>query len=190
MNYFLALRLADEPRDRLAELCRRLQEWNLPANWVHPEDFHLSLLFLGKLDEAERRTIPYTISDIADSLHRPRLRMAGLGAFGGSTEPRVVYAAMEDPAGICLQAHRDLCEILGMDTDRKFLPHVTICRPRSPLPSEIRDAHRRTWPQLLEAHGLADWGDCQTTDLVLYQSNHDRSPRYSEIASWPLLKAA
>jgi RNA 2',3'-cyclic 3'-phosphodiesterase len=192
MNYFIALRLADDPRDRLAALSRRLQEWQLPANWVHPEDYHVTLLFLGNLDADESRTLPYTISDLADSLARPELRLAGLGALGGRTEPRVVYAALEDRSGFCQEAHRDLSEILGMRPERQFMPHVTLCRPRPALLGETSSfSSRRTWPGLLEAHGLADWGDCRTTDLVLYQSGRgERQPRYQELASWPLLKAA
>ncbi|MBA3685960.1 MAG: RNA 2',3'-cyclic phosphodiesterase [Planctomycetes bacterium] len=196
MNHFLALRLADAPRDQLAALSSRLQAWDLPANWVHPDDFHLNLLFLGRCDADEARTLPYTIEDLAQSLPRPQLRLAGLGAFGGRTEPRVVYAALEDRDGACARAHLDLCDALGMKPEAHFHPHVTICRPRPPHPHDathpsIRSARpgRRDWPTLLEAHGLADWGECPTTELVLYRST-DRTPRYAELASWRLLKAA
>lgn len=190
MNHFLALRLADGPRDRIADLARRLQEWNLPANWVHPEDYHLTLVFLGHCDADEVRTLPYAIEDLACGLPRPRLRLAGLGAFGGRTEPKVVFAALEDPEGACAAIHRDLCEMLSMKPEPRFSPHITLCRPRPGNPSEqaLRPA-RRDWPQLLEANGLADWGDCATTDLVLYRST-ERTPRYAEVASWRLLSAA
>ncbi len=196
MNHFLALRLADEPRDRLAAISSRLQEWNLPAAWVHPEDFHLTLLFLGRCDADEARTLPYSIEDLAQSLPRPRLRLAGLGALGGRTEPRVVYAGLEDRDGACALAHRDLCDALGMKPEAHFHPHITICRPRTPPPFDQAQPSlrwsrpaRRDWPCLLEAHGLADWGECPTTELVLYRST-DRTPRYAELASWRLLNAA
>lgn len=190
MNHFLALRIADRPRDRIAELAQRLQAWDLPAHWVHPEDYHLTLLFLGRCDADEVRTLPYAIDDLARQLPRPRLRLAGLGAFGGRTEPKVVYAALEDLEGACLQAHRDLAEMVGVEAEARFHPHITLCRPRPATPSEARDPHpRRDWPQLLEANGLADWGECATTDLVLYRST-ERTPRYAEIARWPLLAAA
>jgi RNA 2',3'-cyclic 3'-phosphodiesterase len=190
MNHFLALRLADEPRDRLAALSTRLQEWNLPANWVHPDDLHLTLLFLGRCDADEARTLPYTIEDLAQSLPRPRLRLAGLGALGGRSEPRVVYAGLEDRDGACGVAHHDLCEALGMKPEARFHPHITLCRPRGPQPFELSQmSARRDWPCLLAAHGQADWGECPTTELVLYRST-DRTPRYAELASWRLMNAA
>jgi 2'-5' RNA ligase len=190
MNCFLALRLADGPRDRIADLSRRLREWNLPAHWVHPEDLHLTLLFLGHCDADELRVMPSAIDELARGLPRPRLRLAGLGAFGGRTEPKVVFAALEDPDGACAAVHRDLSEMLSLTPEARFAPHITLCRPRPASPSEQAPrAAKRDWPQLLEAHGLADWGECATTDLVLYRST-DRTPRYAEVASWPLLGAA
>ncbi len=189
MNHFLALRLDADSRDRLAAVASRLQEWKLPAHWVHPDDYHLTVLFIGRLQADEARVLPYAIGDLADSLERPRLRLAGLGAFGGKHEPRVVYAGLTDADGTCVRAHRELSEALDMRPLRDYMPHITVCRPRPMFPGQAAAVARRDWPQLLEAHGLADWGECATTELVLYQST-DRVPRYHEIASWRLLKAA
>lgn len=187
MNHFLALRLTDECRDRLAEVCRRLQEWQLPASWVHPEDLHLTVLFLGRLDADEQRTLPYAIDQLASTIARPTLHLSGLGAVGGRSEPRVVYCAARDQEGAVHRTHADLCDAIGVRPERTFLPHITLCRPKTP--ERWAPAPRRDWPQLLEAHGLADWGECATTDLVLYQST-GATPRYRMLASWPLLRAA
>jgi 2'-5' RNA ligase len=189
-NAFLALRLADAPRDRLARVAERLQEWNLPAAWTHPEDYHLTLVFLGRIDDTEAGMIPHAIDLVAGALARPRLRFAGLGATGGRSEPRVVYAALEDAAGGCADMHHDLCDALGMEPEKRFLPHVTLCRPKTATPREVREQPLfRDWPHLLEAHGQADWGTCETTHLVLYRSEPERLPRYRELAKWELSAA-
>lgn len=187
MNTFLALRLADGPRDRLAQVAERFQAWNLPASWVHPEDYHLTLLFLGKLDADEAGTVPQAVDLVANSLRRPSLRFVGLGASGGKNEPRVVYAALSDVEHACADMYGDLCDAMGMKPEPRFLPHVTICRPRPSTPRELSDQPLyRDWPHLLEANGQADWGDCETTHLVLYGTQVERIPRYRELASWPL----
>lgn len=185
MNHFLALRLADKPRDLLATLSQRFQDWQLPASWVHPEDLHLMMLFLGRCDGDELRSLPYAISDLARTLVRPRLRLSGLGAAGGKTEPRQVFAALDDPDGLCATTHAGLAEALGVDGERHYQPHITLCRPRTTVDA---GRSRRDWPQLLEANGLADWGDCPTTSLVLYRST-DRTPRYEALEEWPLIAA-
>lgn len=191
MNHFLALRLADEPRDRLAAVAERLQAWQLPAAWVHPEDYHLTLVFLGGLDADEARVLPHLVESVASSLRRPRLRFSGLGASGGRTEPRVVFAALDDHEQACSGMHADLCDALGLAAERHFMPHVTLCRPRTATPrgGPARDPGNRGWPQLFAANGLADWGECQTTDLVLYQTRPDLGTRYQALASWQLVAA-
>lgn len=188
MNHFLALRLADEPRDRLAAVAERLQAWQLPASWLHPEDYHLTLAFIGELDDDEQRILPHLVGDVASSLRTPRLRFSGLGAQGGRTEPRVVFAALSDPDQACAGMHADLCATLDVTAQRQFAPHVTLCHPRPSVSHGLGSAASgRDWPGLFAANGLADWGDCLTTDLVLYQSGGNRLTRYQELARWPLV---
>mgnify|MGYP000911174279 CR=1 FL=1 len=184
MNHFLALRLDDAPRDRLATLAERFRSWDLPARWVHPDDYHLTLLFLGGLDADEERSVPYAIDDMARTLVAPTLRLAGLGAFGGRTEPRVVYAACTDAQGDCASAHRGLAECMDLPATAAFQPHVTLCRPTTAAPGH---RSRGDWYRFLEANGQAEWGPCPTTHLVLYRST-DRRPRYEAVASWELCR--
>jgi|GEM_PF-2595645 2'-5' RNA ligase len=190
MIHFLALRLADEPRDRLAMIAERLQAWQLPAAWVHPEDYHLTLAYIGELDDDEVRVLPHVIGDVAGSLRRPELRFSGLGAQGGRAEPRVVFAALDDPEHACAGMHADLCAALDLPARRQFSPHVTLCRPRTSAARELAAASGgHDWPGMFAANGLADWGACPTTDLVLYQSAGQQQIRYRALARWPLVAA-
>lgn len=188
MNHFLALRLADGPRDRLAQVAERLQAWDLPAAWVDPEDYHLTVAFLGHLDDDEAHLLPSAIDLVASGLRRPDLRFTGLGAWGGRSEPRTVFAALSDTDGRCADIHRDLSDALALTDERAFAPHVTLCRPRrggawqTPAPG-------RTWSDLFLANGLADWGSCDTTDLVFYRRHEGPGPRYDVLADWPLVAA-
>jgi 2'-5' RNA ligase len=188
MNHFLALTLADVSRDRLAQVAERLQAWELPATWVDPEDYHLTVAFLGELDADEAHLLPSAIDHLASGLRRPELRFSGIGAWGGRTEPKVVFAAVEDIGGRCADIHQDLRAALDLTDERPFAPHVTLCRPRrgdtgkTPPPG-------RTWSDLFLANGLADWGACATTDLVLYRRHDGPGPRYDVLADWPLVAA-
>lgn len=188
MNHFLALRPDHATRDRLQQIAERLRAWELPASWVHPDDYHLTTLFLGELDDQAASFIPAAIDDVANSLQVPALRLAGLGASGtrGQTVPRTVYVAAADPDGFCGDLHRDLCDCLEESPKSPFTPHLTLCRPQPVSAREQANAPLfRDWPHLLEAHGLADWGACTVDALVLYRST-TRTPRYEEVASWRL----
>lgn len=184
-NHFLALRLDDDTHDRLAAVADRLRAWELPARWVHPDDFHVTLAFLGPVDETEAVYLPAALDEVAGSLRRPRLALTGLGAGGdnGHEAPKYVFAAVDDPDGECAALRADLHAAMELQPEAGFRPHVTLCRPQ-PVP--LRTPLFRDWPHLLEAHGLAEWGACGTTDVVLQRSSGAGATRYEALASWRL----
>lgn len=187
MNHFLALSLDDATRDRLERIADRLKAWELPATWTHSDDYHLTLRFLGQLDDDEVHYLPSAIDLVAGSLRRPHLSLSGLAGFGGRTEPKAIFAAITDAGHACAHMHRDLGDALDLPAEPDFNPHVTLCRPQPRGRTALRAD--RDWPALFAAHGLAEWGDCTTTDLVLYRSHPELTPRYVPLARWPLAAA-
>ncbi len=185
-NHFLALRPDSATRDRLSLVSERLRAWELPANWTHPDDYHLTVLYLGDLTSEAASWIPAAIGDVAESLRRPTLQLAGLGASGtrGETVPRSVYAAASDHGGFCADLRHDLGDCLEEATTAPYVPHLTLCRPHAANPRNAPTL-TRDWPRLLTAHGEADWGACVVDALVLYRST-TRTPRYEEVSSWSL----
>jgi 2'-5' RNA ligase len=104
----------------LAQVAERLQAWDLPAAWVDPEDYHLTVAFLGELDADEARLLPSAIDLVASGLRCPELRFSGIGAWGGRTEPKVVFAAVEDIGARCADIHQDLCAALPRQRSRRL----------------------------------------------------------------------
>lgn len=184
MRCFLGLRPDADGCDQLETITRPLRQWQLPARWVHTQDFHLTLCFLGEVDDADIMGVRYSVEEVAGSMPRPSLRLDGLGAFGGKSHPKVLYAAADDPGGACEAYHRDLCEVLGVRPSRHFQPHFTLCRPQ-----RVPEHSPRDWPDLITAFGAADWGPIGVAEMVLYESRppSNGGPRYHGLASWPLL---
>ncbi|KAA2237121.1 RNA 2',3'-cyclic phosphodiesterase [Salinarimonas soli] len=101
------------------------------ARWVEPENYHVTLRFIGDVDEA-------VAADIYAALEETRARAAvpvaieGLASFGGG-RPHAVFAAVTpSPALSELQAeHEALARRVGLAPEkRKFHPHVTLARLR------------------------------------------------------------
>ena len=183
-NHFLGLRLNHDSVDRLGSVADRLRAWELPARWTHPDDYHLTLVFLGGLDDDEARYLPDALAEVAGSQRAPVLSFTGLGASGSNGEaPKYVFTSVADPEMGCDAMRRDLCEVLEEAPGRDFHPHVTLCRPQ---PGGVRLPLFRDWPHLLEANGQAQWGACVVSDLVLWRSSGIGAVRYEALASWPL----
>jgi len=109
------------------------------ARWIDPENYHLTLRFIGDIDDALAR-------DIAGLLGRVQrvpfeLRLDGLASFGGR-KPRAVVAAVAPVAPLIeLQAeHERLLQRLGLEPEgRKYTPHVTLARLRDSSSREVAD---------------------------------------------------
>jgi RNA 2',3'-cyclic 3'-phosphodiesterase len=100
------------------------------ARWLEPEDYHVTLRFIGDIDACLAREIDETLSDI----RRPRalVRFEGLSWFGAA-KPRAIVAKVKADRGLMdLQAEQERrLRRIGIEPEtRKYTPHVTLARLR------------------------------------------------------------
>ena len=117
------------PADAAASLS--MLRGGLPgARWIDPENYHITLRFIGDVDTR-------TANEIADALGRIRrepfpVRIAGLDAFGGN-KPHSVFAGVErcQPLLELQGEHERIMQRIGLKPEgRKYAPHVTLARLR------------------------------------------------------------
>jgi RNA 2',3'-cyclic 3'-phosphodiesterase len=109
------------------------------ARWIDPENYHLTLRFIGDIDDALAREIALMLGRVQ---RRPfELRLDGLTSFGGRKPRAVVAAATAVPALIELQAeHERILQRLGLEPEgRKYIPHVTLARLRDSSSHQVAD---------------------------------------------------
>jgi 2'-5' RNA ligase len=121
------------------------------ARWIDAENYHLTLRFIGDVDDALAREIAGVLARVH---RRPfELRLDGLTSFGGR-KPRAVVAAAAPVAPLMeLQAEHDrLLQRLGLEPEgRKYTPHVTLARLRDSSSHQVADylaarGHYRSMP--------------------------------------------
>jgi RNA 2',3'-cyclic 3'-phosphodiesterase len=100
------------------------------ARWLEPEDYHITLRFIGDIDAGAARDVDETLSDI----RRPKalVRFKGLSWFGGA-KPRAIVAKVQAEAALMdLQAEQERrLRRIGIEPEtRKYTPHVTLARLR------------------------------------------------------------
>ena len=132
------------------------------ARWIDPENYHLTLRFIGDIDDA----LAHEIVDVLGRVHRQAfdLRLDGLTSFGGR-KPRAVVAAVAPVAPLLeLQAEHDrLLQRLGLEPEgRKYTPHVTLAR--------LRDSSSRQVAEYLAARGLYRSSSFAVSRFVLFSS--------------------
>ena len=169
--------------DALAPL--RAGREKLPIKWVRPENIHLSLKFLGDVDEARESELRAALQQAAGSRHEPRppraprpltLQITGFGVFPDYHRPRVLWVGVTPEPGLELLQHEveQAFSPLGFPTEaRAFRPHVTLARA-------ARDARPRDF-QGLEAILVGTDFDATVTvaDVDLMKSTlHAEGPVY------------
>lgn len=155
---FTGLEIPAEVADRLCDL-----RGGLPgAKWIDPENYHVTLRFVGDVDER-------LADEIAHALQRVRRRsfdvvLRGVDYFGGRM-PHSIFARVEpSPALMELQAeHERIVQRLGLEPEgRKFHPHVTIAR--------VKGAAARDVAQWLNVRGGFPGARFRAERCVLFSS--------------------
>lgn len=184
---FIAVRLPDAIRAQLALQIEALKP-RLPASvrWVAPESLHLTLAFLGELDDARLAAAEEAAAVAAREGAPFTLALTHLGAFGPARSPRVIWAGVSGDVSALANLQDRLAtelELRGFPReDRPFSPHLTLARIKEPLPPDTG----RAVPALLRS-APAEHGSWQVHELCAMKSELARSgARYTCLHAYPL----
>jgi RNA 2',3'-cyclic 3'-phosphodiesterase len=136
------------------------------ARWIDRESHHITLRFIGDIDDSLAREIAYELEGVEA---RPfALRLKGCGVFGGN-KPHALFAGVEENAELRrLQSiHERICQVLGLAPEaRKFTPHVTLARLKDP---DLQSLHR-----FIASHNLYKSRVFEVARFVLFSSRPSR----------------
>lgn len=176
---FVALSLPDDVRGTL-----EAAQAGLPAGRpVPPENFHLTLAFLGEHPEPAIEDVHLALQD----LRAPgfRLSIAGVGTFGGAV-PRLLYADVApEPALAHLRKKVARAAREGGITPEggRFTPHVTLAR----FPRDLSGEDLLALQEFVGRRTGLSAGPFAVESFALYRSHLGRNgPIYDEIANYRL----
>jgi len=109
------------------------------ARWIDPENYHVTLRFIGDVDDDIGREVAWLLGKVRRKDFE--LRLDGLQSFGGR-KPRAVIASVAPSQSVMeLQAeHERLMRRVGLEPEgRKYTPHVTLARLRDTSSFEVAE---------------------------------------------------
>lgn len=134
------------------------------ARWIDPENYHLTLRFIGDVDGATARDFTNALGAI--DVPPFELRLSGLGSFGGN-KPRAIFAdlAPSEALETLQRAHERAAREAGLPPEsRNFKPHVTLAR--------LRGARADAVAAYLERQGGVEAEPFAVNRFVLYSSRN------------------
>jgi 2'-5' RNA ligase len=184
MRLFVAIVPPAEVLSELATAVQPLQALAPELRWTSQSAWHLTLAFLGEVDE---RIVPElsTRLERAARRHPPqRLAIAGGGAFPAASRARVLWAGVEAD----VTALRSLAGSIAAgarragapppDEGRKYSPHLTLARAREPV-------DMRALTSALAPFAGTGW-TAAAVHLVRSQLGGGQAARYEDVGAWPL----
>ena len=173
---FVALEIPGSVRERLA-----LVQGGVPgARWIRPDNLHLSLRFIGEVDEHAAADLDVQLGRISASGFE--LKISDVGSFGPDRNPTVLWAGA--PRCDRLQHLRDKVDravvAAGLKADdRRFKPHVTLAR--------LKNGHRERVHRWLSDNAFLSTTPFPVDRFVLFRSHLNRdSASYESLAEYPL----
>lgn len=160
-----------------------LKSTGLVAKFVEPENMHLTLRFLGDVDERDVPTIVDAMQEAAGDISPFEMKVSGMGFFPGGNRINVIWLGFE--GGVPLkdfvsrlssEFERSNIRPDGMD-HREFVPHLTIARVKYP-------GDKKRLLEVINSYSDTTFGNLSVDKILLKKSVLQRSgPIYSTLAS-------
>ncbi|MEJ2658442.1 MAG: RNA 2',3'-cyclic phosphodiesterase [Desulfobacterales bacterium] len=134
---FVAIEIPENITSSLHELQQGLKDYGIIIRWIHPENIHLTLKFLGDVEAADIDDISGAISNAADGVSPISLKPKGIGIFPGIKRPRVLWVGLTGQLEFLIRLQKSLDENLrniGFPQEKRpFKGHLTIGRIKAKM---------------------------------------------------------
>lgn len=177
IRLFVGLDLPQDLRDALERLGGGIPG----ARWLPAENFHVTLRFIGEVDEDDA-------ADLHEALAAVRapafdLEVAGFGAFQNGHRTHSLWAGVERTPPL-MHLHEKVDRALvraGLPPERrKYMPHITIAKLKGAPVHKVQD--------FIAHNNLFRHGPVPVEHFTLFSSTLGRSgATYTAEAEYPLL---
>ncbi len=167
MRLFIAVELVEEIKDEIERQVQRLKRLGGNIRWVKRPAMHITLKFLGEVDETRVESIEKAMDRTVEDFKSFEISMEGCGTFPPmSSKPRVLWVGLKDADPIMKLQERLEDELLkaGFQKEtRAFHPHVTMGRVKG------TSALRRIVEEMreMEEH---PFGKMMVESIILFRS--------------------
>jgi len=137
---FVAVPIDKEIRQRISEVQERVKKLTRNVKWVEPDNFHVTLKFLGNVPEDQVPQISAALDEVSSKVPAFALSVKGIGAFPKLERARVVWIGIEEGREELIRLAREVEESLSRlrfeKENKPFKAHITIGRVKEGKPAD------------------------------------------------------
>ena len=140
---FVAVELPEAVKAALTRLQEEVKTGGAGVKWVQPGGVHLTLKFLGYVDESKVPALVQALTRACEGFGPLEVALSGLGVFPSPSRPRVAWVGLSGGVETLLRLQEGVEKVLSPfgfpREERAFTPHLTIARLREGVaPDEAR----------------------------------------------------
>lgn len=119
--------------ESIKEFCNALKRCDAALKVVDPENIHITLKFLGNIEEKLVPKIKDIMKESVEGINPYIATLRGVGAFPSTSKIRVIWIGLSNSEMLVNIADRleEKLERLGFEREtRPFSPHITVARTK------------------------------------------------------------
>ncbi|WP_339228567.1 RNA 2',3'-cyclic phosphodiesterase [Oceanobacillus sp. FSL K6-2867] len=181
-HYFIAIQLPENLQVYFSAWQTELQTKLTYKQWTHQKDLHVTLQFLGEVDDNKIRQLTEALDEL-ERVSSFDTKVGSLGIFGNPNKPRVLWAGVNKTNALAqLQKRVESCtKTVGFpEENRAYTPHITLAKKWNGTGS----LDRNTIEKLKEA-----WNETRpmtVEEVVLYRIHPKQTPKYEVVKQYKL----
>lgn len=175
-HFFFAVKIPEETKLAMKILCEKLKATLPFSRWVHHEDLHITLAFLGNAASEKLINAEKNVREAIQDSHELKLQINKLGTFGREESPRIFWADTCESNELQILRKKVFlaCEKAGFELEtRPFRPHITLARKWVGEGLFQKKQLDELWNELQPEPLLF-----KAKEVVLYQTHLEKTPKY------------
>jgi 2'-5' RNA ligase len=133
---FICIEIPESVKSRIGRLQETLRQIDAQVSWARPSNIHLTLKFLGGVEASRIERVSKALERAANGISPFEVEVGGAGCFPSPRSPRVFWIGFSNVPELLQQLFSNIEDELAREgferEKRKFSPHLTIGRIRTP----------------------------------------------------------
>ena len=131
---FIGINLPEDVREKVLSVQDFLKKLNLNCKFVEPENFHISLSFLGEISEGGANEISIKLNGVCKRYLKFSLTMSSIILIPDPNFIKVIALGVTDQSGTLSVLSRSVKNEIGGDMKP---PHITLCRVKARIDKDV-----------------------------------------------------
>lgn len=180
-HYFIAIPIQEALREQFASWQNQLKTGLSYKVWPHEQDLHITLKFLGAVEDKLLNQLLETLRTIEHTSFSSEV--GGIGTFGKPDRPRVLWAGVnrvELLDELFLKVEKAALSVGFPKENRPYRPHITLAKKWNGTPEQADFLKGITEKYQTKKYPMA------IEELVLYQIFPSKTPKYERVETFSL----